>query len=83
MFPIDRLAALVYTMDVKRKGGIVMYLMYDDDGSFLGVVNQHPAPADANICWFLVEVPDLTFNDDTWEWEFTAPIKVEENHDQT
>lgn len=30
-----------------------------------------------------VEVPDLIFNDDTWEWEFTAPVRVEEKHDQT
>lgn len=84
MFSIDRLAALVYTMDVKRKGGIVMYLMYDDDGSFIGIVKENPmAETYHDINWFLVEVPDLIFNDDTWEWEFTAPVRVEEKHDQT
>lgn len=41
MFPIDRPPALVYTMDVKREGGIVMYLMYDDEGNFMGVLNEH------------------------------------------
>lgn len=84
MFPIDRLAALVYTMGVKKKGRIVMYLMYDDDGSFIGIVKENPmAETYHDINWFLVEVPDLIFNDDTWEWEFTAPVKVEKKHDQT
>ena len=84
MFSIDRLTALVYTMDVKRKGGIVMYLMYDDDGSFIGIVKENPmAETYHDINWFLVEVPDLIFNNDTWEWEFTAPVRVEKKHDQT
>ena len=61
-----------------------MYLMYDDDGSFIGIVKENPmAETYHDINWFLVEVPDLIFNDDTWEWEFTAPVRVEEKHDQT
>lgn len=61
-----------------------MYLMYDDDGSFIGIVKENPmAETYHDINWFLVEVPNLIFNDDTWEWEFTAPVKVEKKHDQT
>lgn len=37
-----------------------MYLMYDDDGSFIGIVKENPmAETYHDINWFLVEVPDL------------------------
>lgn len=71
MFPIDRPPALMYTMDVKRKGGIVMYLMYDDEGNFMGVLNEH---LEHNLLkddagYFFVSIPEqLEFDEEKGIW---------------
>ena len=79
MFPIDRPPALVYTMGVKRKGGIVMYLMYDDEGNFMGVLNEnleHNLLA-RNRDYLFVKVPDsLYFDEDVDEWKFPADLPL-------
>lgn len=56
-----------------------MYLMYARDGAFLGTV-EAPIVDSAvrlDLEYRFVEVPNLIYNDGTWEWEFTAPVEVE------
>ncbi len=79
MFPIDRPPALVYTMGVKRKGGIVMYLMYDDEGNFMGVLNEHLGHnlLMNNRDFLFVKIPEsLYFDEDGDEWKMPADFKV-------
>lgn len=73
MFSIDRLAALVYTMDVKKeRGGIVMYLMYNGNGIFLGMVTEgfgfdifKEIPD-----YHFIKIPEfLDYNEETDEWK--------------
>ena len=79
MFPIDRPPALVYTMGVKGRG-IVMYLMYDEEGNFMGVLNEnleHNILA-RNRDYLFVKVPDsLYFDEDVDEWKLPpASLRV-------
>lgn len=79
MFPIDRPPALVYTMGVKRKGGIVVYLMYDDEGNFMGVLNEHLGHnlLMNNRDFLFVKIPEsLYFDEDEDEWKMPADFKV-------
>ena len=79
MFPIDRPPALMYTMDVKRKGGIVVYLMYDDEGNFMGVLNEHLGHnlLMNNRDFLFVKIPEsLYFDEDGDEWKMPADFKV-------
>lgn len=79
MFPIDRPPALVYTMGVKRKGGIVMYLMYDDEGNFMGMLNEHLGHnlLMNNRDFLFVKIPEsLYFDEDGDEWKMPADFKV-------
>ena len=80
MFSIDRLAALVYTMSVKRKGGIVMYLMYNGDGIFLGMVTESLGYDifKENPDYRFIEIPEsLDYNEETDEWKLPpASLRV-------
>lgn len=75
MFSIDRLAVLVYTMGAKKKGRIVMYLMYDEEGNFMGVLNENLeySTLKGSPAYFFVKIPDsLYYNTITDEWELPA-----------
>lgn len=56
-----------------------MYLMYDEEGTFMGVLNEHLGHnlLMNNRDFLFVKIPEsLYFDEDTDEWKMPADLKV-------
>ena len=56
-----------------------MYLMYDDEGNFMGVLNENLKYniLARNRDYLFVKIPDsLYFDEDADEWKFPADLPV-------